>query len=236
MPALIGDAFTAKYFDADFGDNTVLAPLNNASNIEYWEMERTAGTSDVTIQLFWKNNVRSDIDLTSTSTDLVVARYDGADWTTEGQGAITQANPGDVTSDGTPVSTWLVPNRFTFASLAGENPLPVELLDFQAILRENWVELLWATASEKNNDFFTVERSQDALTFEELLEMEGVGDSEEVVNYQASDEVPLPGLSFYRLKQTDFDGTFTYSHLVSVNNLNNFGPDEINIYPTQCRL
>ena len=107
----------------------------------------------------------------------------------------------------------------------------MELLEFQAILRENWVELLWSTASEKNNDFFTLERSQNGLTFEELLEMDGVGDSEEIVNYQASDEIPLPGLSFYRLKQTDFDGAFTYSHLVSVNNLNNFGPDEINIYP-----
>ncbi|MCZ6694319.1 MAG: T9SS type A sorting domain-containing protein, partial [Bacteroidetes bacterium] len=157
----------------------------------------------------------------------VVARYDGTDWTDETQaGGIMFTDAGFVISQ--TVTSF---SPFTFGSRFGLNPLPIELLDFQATLHENWVELIWATASEKNNDFFTLERSQDGLTFEELLEMDGVGDSEEVVNYQASDEVPLPGLSFYRLKQTDFDGTFTYSHLVSVNNLNNFGPDEINIYP-----
>jgi len=226
-PMNAADAFTAQYFDGGFSDTTVDASLNKVTLIEYWTLDRTIGTSNVTVQLFWEDNVRSDIDLGVSSTDLVVARYDGADWTDETQaGGINFVAAGDVTSQ--TVTSF---SPFTFGSLTGSQALPIELLDFKAILHENWVELLWATASEKNNDFFTVERSQDALTFEELLEMDGVGDSEEIVNYQASDEIPLPGLSFYRLKQTDFDGAFTYSHLVSVNNLNNFGPDEINIYP-----
>ena len=56
-PSVVTDAFTAEYFGVDFGDNSVDGTLTVSSNIEYWEMERTAGTSDITIQLFWKDNV-----------------------------------------------------------------------------------------------------------------------------------------------------------------------------------
>jgi len=82
--------------------------------------------------------------------------------------------------------------------------------------QQGWVEINWSTASETNNDFFSVERSSDGLNFEKLLEVKGVGDSDNITNYQASDERPLFGLSYYRLKQTDFDGQFEYSPVVSV--------------------
>lgn len=111
------------------------------------------------------------------------------------------------------------------------NPLPVELLSFDCELwNENQVKLSWQTAIEINNDFFTIERSADGSTWSEIKNIEGAGNSVDVLNYNTIDEKPLPGLSYYRLKQTDFDGTFSYSELrtVSIEGVENA---EIFIYP-----
>ena len=92
-------------------------------------------------------------------------------------------------------------------------PLPIELLGFEAIINGNGVDLWWSTASETNNDFFTVERTADLLEWQVVNTQVGAGDSDIVINYQSRDEAPLEGLSFYRLKQTDFDGRFSYSEI-----------------------
>jgi hypothetical protein len=96
------------------------------------------------------------------------------------------------------------------------NPLPIELLSFNAVCDGKNVNLNWSTASETNNDFFTVERSMDASNWEDVLNVNGAGNSSTANYYNASDNQPLPGNSFYRLKQTDYDGTFTYSGIVPV--------------------
>ena len=76
----------------------------------------------------------------------------------------------------------------------------------------------WSTATEINNDFFTVERTLDGINFEEVLEMTGAGNSFEPLTYNGEDEYPLPGTSYYRLKQTDYDGQFEYSGMVELYN------------------
>ena len=73
-----------------------------------------------------------------------------------------------------------------------------------------------STALELNNDFFTVERSNDAVNFEELIIIDGAGNSNQTLNYTTKDVNPFNGVSYYRLKQTDFDGKFAYSNIVSV--------------------
>lgn len=101
---------------------------------------------------------------------------------------------------------------FTF----GDSPvsaLPIELVRFDAILQNRIVDLTWQTASEHNNDFFTVERSADIFNFEPIANMDGAGNSTELLNYATQDLHPLNGVSYYRLKQTDFDGAFEYSDL-----------------------
>jgi hypothetical protein len=95
-------------------------------------------------------------------------------------------------------------------------PLPVELLSFTADVVPEGVELLWITASEINNNYFTVERSADALHFEDLLKVAGAGNSNQTLHYSALDKNPLQGISYYRLRQTDFDGTSSWSGVVSV--------------------
>jgi hypothetical protein len=97
------------------------------------------------------------------------------------------------------------------------NPLPIELLSFNADLNAtNYVDLTWSTASEINNDFFTIEKSKDAVNFEEVLHQKGAGNSNVTLNYRDVDKNPFDGVSYYRLKQTDFNGNHTYSEIVPI--------------------
>ena len=65
----------------------------------------------------------------------------------------------------------------------------------------------WATAIELNNDYFTIERSEDGINFNKIAQIEGKGTHSGTSNYSFSDLRPLNGTSYYRLTQTDFDGT-----------------------------
>lgn len=96
--------------------------------------------------------------------------------------------------------------------------LPVTLLYFNAKLKDKQVNLDWATASEINNDYFTVERSINGEKFSPLVKLRGAGNSTTQKLYFAVDENPLNGYAYYRLKQTDFDGQYTYSPIRTVRN------------------
>jgi len=95
--------------------------------------------------------------------------------------------------------------------------LPVTLISFTAKTINNKTVLLnWATATEVNNDYFTIERSATGNEFSELVRIEGIGNSTTLHKYAYTDEHPLGGTSYYRLKQTDFDGTTAVFKMVSV--------------------
>ena len=96
------------------------------------------------------------------------------------------------------------------------NPLPIELIRFAGNCADGQVEVTWTTASETNNDFFTVQRSIDGVTFEDVVIVDGAGNSSSIINYSAVDYNPYGGTSYYRLKQTDFDGASKYSDVVAV--------------------
>ncbi len=97
--------------------------------------------------------------------------------------------------------------------------LPIELIYLRAEANQKraQVEVSWATASEKDNDFFTIERSKDGLRFHEIATVLGAGTHVGRLEYTHTDITPFDGDSYYRLKQTDFDGTFAYSYVVRVN-------------------
>lgn len=104
--------------------------------------------------------------------------------------------------------------RLFFSNVA----LPVELINFEAILKENnTVKIDWQTASELNNDFFTLERSTNGTNWEEITKIEGAGNSSSLLEYSTIDNKSNAGTTYYRLKQTDFDGQFEYSKVKSVN-------------------
>ncbi len=94
--------------------------------------------------------------------------------------------------------------------------LPIELISFNANRKSGIVNLNWKTASEKNNDYFSVERSLDGFNFEEIEKIKGAADSYKILSYDAIDENPLNEISYYRLKQVDFNGQMRYSDIVSV--------------------
>lgn len=102
-------------------------------------------------------------------------------------------------------------DRFTLGNIDSAIPLPIELISFTAELIQNEVLLQWATASEKNNHYFTIQRSQSAESWHDIKRIDGAGDSQIRLDYEIVDTMPLQGVSYYRLKQTDFDGAFTYS-------------------------
>jgi len=109
------------------------------------------------------------------------------------------------------------------------NPLPISLSQFKATLSERKEVLLnWTTVSEFNNSYFAVEVSQDGIHFQQLNSVKSKGNSNKVQNYSAIDKKPFEGTSYYRLKQTDTDGKFTYSEkAIITNNLK----AEISVYP-----
>jgi hypothetical protein len=86
------------------------------------------------------------------------------------------------------------------------SPLPVKLTSFSAQAVSNTVMLRWTTASELNNDYFTLERSRDGYEFTELTKVKGAGTTPVTHHYSFTDNDPANGVSYYRLKQTDFDG------------------------------
>jgi Secretion system C-terminal sorting domain len=104
--------------------------------------------------------------------------------------------------------------RFTIGTTNfTSTPLPIVLTEFNVILSNNKVLINWSTASEKNNDYFTVERSKDGINFDVVSIVKGAGNSKVQIDYSETDYNPYLGLSYYRLKQTDKDGKVSYSEL-----------------------
>ena len=99
----------------------------------------------------------------------------------------------------------------------GGNALPVEMLFIEAKnINNEYIKVLWATASEINNNKFEVERSEDGINFSKIGEVQGNGTTTERKDYSYNDKTALQGIRYYyRLKQIDFDETFEYSPIVS---------------------
>jgi hypothetical protein len=104
---------------------------------------------------------------------------------------------------------------------------PVTLTDFNAVKNGGKVDVDWQTASEKNNHYFVVEKSKNSIDFISADTIAGAGNSASPLSYHTADPAPYTGTSYYRLKQLDYDGQFSYSKIVSVEN----DGLEINIYP-----
>ncbi|MBK7666056.1 MAG: T9SS type A sorting domain-containing protein [Sphingobacteriaceae bacterium] len=109
--------------------------------------------------------------------------------------------------------------------------LPIELVEFKAKAVNGIVELDWTTSMEINNSYFTVERSESGFYFEPISTIKGAGNSNGLLSYKDFDLKPLEAdVVYYRLKQTDFDGTYTYSKMVAVGKMN-LNANEFSILP-----
>jgi len=109
------------------------------------------------------------------------------------------------------------------------SPLPLILLSFTASVSHGEVDLSWSTAPELNNDYFTIQRSNDGQRWENGEQVAGIPDSNSVLSYAAVDPHPLTGTSFYRLRQTDRDANEAYSPIKTI--LLGNGTYTITVYP-----
>lgn len=98
-----------------------------------------------------------------------------------------------------------------------QGPLPINLVQFEAFIRGDIVELTWETESEINNEIFYVERSLDLKDWRIIQNIPGAGDSREKRRYKTYDNDPLIGISYYRLKQVDFNGNSETFNPIAVN-------------------
>jgi hypothetical protein len=149
-------------------------------------------------------HIKTGSPIINAGTNLGLSDYDGE----------ARSNPPDIGAD--EYSSGYSSPSLTMDPCEGTVPFPVELLSFEASADDDHVDLKWSTASETNNDYFTIERSKTADDFEKLIDVDGAGNSNSILHYYTVDENPLPGLSYYRLKQVDYDGAFTYSEIRSV--------------------
>jgi hypothetical protein len=121
---------------------------------------------------------------------------------------------------------------FDFECLSSATPdcsvLPIDLLEFKTECNVGNPKLTWTTSSEINNDYFTIERSTDAVNFEAVGTVSGNGNSYTQINYSWTDDNPINRAAYYRLKQTDFNGAFEYHGVRTVTCEQDGG---ISIYP-----
>lgn len=126
---------------------------------------------------------------------------------------------------------WNNPGLFGTVQFTSCDPLPVSLLNFNGKLVGSTVVLNWATVIEINNKKFVIERTSDYTNWEPIGEVAGAGNSATLINYTFRDYAPLTGLSYYRLRQVDYNGTYAYSHTVAIQTGEHQLPLSINISP-----
>ena len=150
---------------------------------------------------------------------------------TDDSGGFIQIDGGIVYDPGNGIGPGEFFTETVTTTYTGDQTLPVELISFVAHAHESdQVIIEWETASELNNDYFTLQRSENGIHWEDLFEVEGAGTTSERQYYMAIDYNPIVGLSYYRLKQTDFDGAFECFEAVAVN----FQPsptEVLSVYP-----
>ncbi len=206
--------FRAEYFDTPYSTSTpVTTPLTDVSEIEFWQLDRISG-GNANVSLFWENVGYSYINDCS---DLTIAKWNGTSWietaaTSVSGSTCTGSGTGTITTNAR-VTTF---SPFTFGSKTGGgvNPLPIELKEFSASCFGAHSILSWETASERNNDFFTVERSTDGLNFESRGKVKGSGSSFTNTRYNFSDVAIEGDVVYYRLRQTDVSGRSEVSKII----------------------
>jgi hypothetical protein len=112
---------------------------------------------------------------------------------------------------------------------SNEDVLPVEFTLFEVYAENDNDVLIWETASEVNNDFFVVEKSENLYNYFEIAKVQGQGTTNVTTNYQYFNQLVKPGITYYRLKQVDFDGGFKYSQIVPV--IRDSYHPSVNVYP-----
>lgn len=236
---LAGDATTryvAQYFRANptgagFTSTSVTPALTNASGCEYWTLAKTGG-SVVGIARVWLSFESARSCGITDPTQLKVANWPngGTSWLDRSSASSPIYSDGINTFVGTAAAQTSYP-VFTLASFdATLNPLPVNWLNFTGRYFNGSTDLNWETAIEKDNAEFTVERSASGHSFDAIGTVPGRINSDIRSTYNYVDRSPFDGDNYYRIKQTDINGTFTYTKTIRVTTVA-AAKAGLNVYP-----
>jgi hypothetical protein len=218
-PALIkqngtGDILRVRVLDGYFANYTPGTYNPNGDRVGQDVVNRTwiveeevEGGSSINLALQWTQAAHTPFFIPAESQ---LTYFTGSDWFDVTNSVYSSANGHQVNGTVSALGVFGVGNSNR------NTPLPVELVSFKAARVKGAVELQWQTAMEKNNDFFSVEMSTDGTTFNEVTKVKGAGNSNQPKNYRYLHQHAPTQATYYRLKQTDFDGTFTYSAVVAV--------------------
>lgn len=201
--------------DADYGNMTRTVPETNNVSINIELLTDNAGTSLVAD--VWTDVATIEFSLPDA---VGTANFQWLSSGTEETVAYLEDNDTFLSAN------TLSANDMTLESLA----LPVELINFEAVNDLPHIHLYWTTATELNNAYFEVHRSQDGTKWTLIGEVDGHGTTNQAQYYQFADASATGGTWYYRLKQVDYDGTFEYSEIVWVVN-ENADQLHVNIYP-----
>jgi hypothetical protein len=230
-PANLTDAFTAEYMRANpksLGSAIFNEQIKQLSVCEYWNLNRTTGTSAVNVILTWSGtspcNPAAYIDNLSS---LTIAHFNGAGWDKHGNSGGTTGNVSNGTITWNNVTSF---SPFTFASTSNfNNPLPVKFDNIKATDLERGVLIDWSILTEINVDHYEIERSVDNRQFITIRQMEATNNFGDKSNYNWLDQTVEKQVYFYRVKAVDIKGEITYSSIAKINR--GGAATEISIYP-----
>lgn len=229
-PAGTSDHFTVEYFRAAAPNRNLLTnPLVSVSGVEYWQIDRTAGTSSIDVWLSYENGRSGTIN---NAANLRVAHFKSGSWQSEGSSASTAglSLPSGINfvRSSANISTF---SPFTIGTNNLTNILPVQWQSFEAAWTGTGVRLDWSTAAAWDADYFGVERSIDGVRYHELGRV-AAQNTHQVTRYSFDDwspERPAGGTLYYRLRQVDLNGEIRYSPVRALP-LDRFSGG-LNIYP-----
>jgi hypothetical protein len=174
-------------------------------NFGFWTITPDAGTYNYDVTLTSRGHTNQG--LTAGSHAVIKRPNVASPWVTQGTHNNATQSMGTgwnwVTAKRTALTVF---SDFAIAKNNVNSPLPVDLLTFSATCDGQHIDMSWTTASETNNDFFSVEKSSNAVSWEFVGIVKANGNSNTRIDYAFSDNNPLSGTSYYRLKQTDFNG------------------------------
>ena len=193
--------------------------FDHVSNAEYWDITTTATLANVTFRAVAATDVHfNDTSINQRDPEAIrFALYDGCWKNMEGSASVTGGNSDLSVSNVTIPATGRAPYKGTFGSLDDNTVLPIELVSFTATCDGHSTLVEWTTATERNNDYFSLERSDDAINFTEIARVAGAGNSIEPLDYSYTDYGIHGGDNYYRLVQVDYDGTRTASEIIVAN-------------------
>jgi len=212
--------------------------FDHVSNFEYWDVSSPVELSNVTL-VSEATSATEHFNSTSAyvNNDIQLAAYTNGCWKNfEGTAVISGADHNVITITGATIPK--DPHRaaadflITLGSKSKNTVLPIELTSFTATCDGRSALVEWSTASERNNDYFSLERSDDAINFTEIARVAGAGNSIEQIDYSYTDYGIHGGDNYYRLVQVDYDGTRTVSDIVVANCVDAVAEDpEVMAYP-----